>query len=407
MRAGRATLTGTALSCVVHACVAAWLLNLPAPAETARAAASSGPTTDAAAHPDATRRDSASVRRPRPASRPPPLPPSGHRSTQNVDARHPGGGSAGGAERVIWMVSRAHDVLLSDVPANAVDAQQIQRIRTARERASLEDRRATPSPADAHDLTTGEGRFDDRYAPGRVVPAPGGLRRAATGGTPAATGGDTAVDRGETTPGRGIARGTGRIEMRRAPLLTTRPSADAAHPEVPSRTRAVRPADDISARQAAALRAQSWVDASPRAGSGEPSGGGASSRGGAGDARGRGEGGDAAPTSPGPRTGSLDRRHPRYIAWFRQLRRGVRIRFPPARAAALDQGRVGVRVRLAPSGRILDARVFRTSGFPDMDTEALRAVRANRPPPIPAVLLTGRASYTVDVNIQFRNPMVH
>ncbi|HJL20142.1 MAG TPA: hypothetical protein RMH99_31035, partial [Sandaracinaceae bacterium LLY-WYZ-13_1] len=87
----------------------------------------------------------------------------GARSAQNIDARDRGqGGDVTGAEAGILLMNRDDDVLLFDSPLNNLAASQHQRIRTARDRATQERRRATPNPHDQPFLASGEGAHRER-----------------------------------------------------------------------------------------------------------------------------------------------------------------------------------------------------------------------------------------------------
>src|SRR5690606_30344047 len=87
-----------------------------------------------------------------------PVTPGGAEAAQNVDARDRGrGGDRSGADQVVLLLPRADPITLSDAPMNALGVGQTQRIDTARDRATAEDRRATPNPADDAFLASGSG----------------------------------------------------------------------------------------------------------------------------------------------------------------------------------------------------------------------------------------------------------
>ncbi|HJL34817.1 MAG TPA: hypothetical protein RMG95_03855, partial [Polyangiaceae bacterium LLY-WYZ-15_(1-7)] len=155
----------------LHLGLALWIWQLPAPdallppelvwldADVASAPLEDGPS-------GAVRRDADEAR------------PGGARSAQNVDARSRGErGDGRGAMEVVLLTDRAHGVTLQDGPMNAPHVSQIQRIRTARDRASWENRRATPNPNDQPFLASGEGRHPERR-PVSARDAAEGARRA-------------------------------------------------------------------------------------------------------------------------------------------------------------------------------------------------------------------------------------
>ncbi|MCZ7683956.1 MAG: hypothetical protein M5U28_36385, partial [Sandaracinaceae bacterium] len=157
-----ALLGGAALSLVIHGLVAWMLVALPSADELA---AREPPTPYSveveprgieAGTPGAARRGNA----PTDADR---AVPGGTRSAQNIDATDRGeGGDVLGAARAIRLMHRADGVLLFDSPLNNIAAAQSQRIRTARDRATLERRRATPSPNDDVFLASGPGSHQER-----------------------------------------------------------------------------------------------------------------------------------------------------------------------------------------------------------------------------------------------------
>src|SRR5690606_4827031 len=85
---------------------------------------------------------------------------------QNVDAESRGeGGDTSGAVDFVLLVSRPHGATLQDSAWNAPRVSQIQRIDTADDRASWENRRATPSPGDLPFLASGQGTHAERRTP--------------------------------------------------------------------------------------------------------------------------------------------------------------------------------------------------------------------------------------------------
>ncbi|HEY8426919.1 MAG TPA: hypothetical protein VIL20_01035, partial [Sandaracinaceae bacterium] len=180
-----------ALSLAIHALVALMLIRLPTSAVVAprKALGAASYQVELEAHagregtPGAPRRGDA----PTGAAR---AVPGGDRSAQNIDAVDPGqrGDRHGDAEAILLM-QRAEGVVLFDSPLNNLAAAQTQRIRTARDRATLERRRATPSPHDEVFLASGPGTHRERR-PVSAVDAAEGARVA-----PAASAAGTAPSR--------------------------------------------------------------------------------------------------------------------------------------------------------------------------------------------------------------------
>lgn len=451
-REGRALLAGALASMAIHLSAVLWLLpGEPAP----RAApyqvpleALSGPPSGGA---DARGRAPAGAERPIPG---------GSTSAQNIDARDRGqGGEATGARDAILLMQRDEGVILFDSPLNNLAAAQSQRIRTARDRATLERRRATPNPSDAPFLASGPGTHRERR-PVSTIDAARGARRApeasleghAASGAQDREGSSRGVgereasspganspgvgERGahddrlddpgtradgsayrnppgaEASPGVGILDGRGPRPSEAARVAHDRPPVD----EGPAATQAeavdprVRDRDD--AELLARSMMQSWVESTRRSapqggeGSGGVGGGGAPGSGG-----GTEEGGRAARYGPGDgRFDALDTGDARYRRWFLASSRRVQdaLRFPRERALAMDQGTSVYSVRVRRDGTLASApRLVRSSGFDDLDQAALAAIRAATPfAPLPGDLAPELSSLSIRLPIEFSNPMV-
>ncbi len=371
--------------------------------------------------------------------------PGGSTARANVDAPTAGGGGeATGAYEVVLLVSERAPVTLVDAPLNAADRSQAQRIDTARDRASWENRRATPHPADDAFLASGAGLHRERRELSSVDPrqgartAPSESREGdpssgeatsdgqgtATGSradraavvTPGreapAAGGSRGGARGteRASPGRGILEATGRRESARAAVATGRPSLDHG-PAATTALQAGRVRDDVDAELLAASLFESRVDASRRAGLREGSGRGGTV-GPAGEGTGTGGvGGSAQPFGPGSGGyDALDTSDGRYRSWLLSQRRRIEARlvFPRARQLARDQGTSVVRLTVRRDGSVATPpRVIRSSGFEDLDAAALLAVRESLPfAAIPDDLARGHAQVPVTLPIEFSNPMV-
>jgi TonB family protein len=365
----------------------------------------------------------------------PELMPGGITSDQNIDARERGrGGERTGASSFIMLVPRASTITLSDAPMNAQGIGQTQRIDTARDRATSEDRRATPHPADDAFLASGSGVHRERR-PVATVDARAGARAplaAALARTPRE---ETAVSMSDPgslsrqddsremegrpregsnreSPGRGILRGQGDRPSERAHVAFGRPSVDEGRAATTSESRDGPVRDDANAELLATQMRQSVVEASPRRGEDIGSGlGGTDARGAPGTGRDSREGGRAHALGPG--TGSwdaLDTSDGRYRRWFVQMRRRIEnaLVFPRERAIAMDQGTSVYVVVVRRDGTLAGTpQLIRSSGFRDLDGAALSAIRRNVPfSPLPDDLVPGRSSIEVRLPIEFSNPMI-
>lgn len=363
--------------------------------------------------------------------------PGGQTSAANVDANEAGrGGAPTGETAFVLLVNGVAPITLVDAPTNAPDRSQVQRIDTGRDRASWENRRATPHPDDDAFLASGEGVHHERrdesstdaQAGARVAEtesavgsansgrgqqalgggasaSPNAANTASSGGRPAALGA------AQSSPGVGILRGDGPRATTAANVATGRPSLDLGPAATSARERA-RVQDNTDAELLAASLFESRVDASRRASQVQGSGvGGAAGTEGAGtSATGSGDG-RAAPFGPGSGShDALDTGDARYRTWLLAQRRRIEsaLVFPRARQLARDQGTTVVRVTVRLDGSIVGRpRVSRSSNYSDLDQAALEAVIASLPfAPIPADLARGRTQLEVTLPVAFSNPMV-
>jgi TonB family protein len=439
---GRAILGGALLSVGAHLLVALLLLRLPAaPAVSASAdrrpyEVPVQPVGHPAGTPGARRAGNAPTDHDRAV-------PGGARAAQNIDARDRGrGGDGTGAAAAILMMNRDDGILLFDSPLNNLAASQSQRIRTARDRATLERRRATPNPHDQPFLASGDGPHRERRpvsardaAEGaRVAPeasvegarpsvarpgaagveTPGGPSTGGTARAVAQRASASASERGaaEASPGRGILGGTGSRRTAAADVAHGRPPVDEGPAATLAREQDPRIRDDVDAELLTQMMRRSWTDATDRSGRrvgvgrGGVGGGGAPGSGG-----GRREGGRAAIHGPGDgRYAALDTSDRRYRMWFLRNRRRVydALRFPRERALRMDQGTSIYRVVVRRDGSLAGApHLVRSSGFEDIDRAALAAIRAATPfSPLPDDLAPERERIRLLLPIELSNPMV-
>lgn len=327
-----------------------------------------------------------------------PVAPGGGERVPRPDGQQAGRGGSDTATAAALNLADQNDGLTLDRdPFNSPRQSQVQRIKTAQERRSLDDRRATPSPMQLDFLATGVGSLAERRDPSPFNPGAGqwaGTRAVAQGGPrgnaefPA--GGPEpeagASQEGETTARTaagltGATRGSG--VSRRAAVALARPWVVRARAAVPAPTRA-RAQDTVDSRQEVASAVRSLVHASSAgakhngagpggsAGPGSPASGAASGTGAKSTAAGHGPG--------SARDGSAD---PNLMGYFRNIERRVephwRDAFPDW---AVAQGRGGLAVlsiTLSPAGSVLAVRVQRGSGVAEFDQNVMRAVRRAGP----------------------------
>lgn len=355
------------------------------------------------------------------------LTPGGADSIQNVDARDRGrGGDGVGPSQIVLLLPTDAPVTLADSPLDAFGVAQTQRIETARERASLEDRRATPSPEDDHFLASGDGAHAERRplartdaAEGaRVAPSP-----STAGGAIAITGGEglrspragvaPRTEAGELvdSPGRGIVAGSGVRHSESADVAHGRPTVDEGPAATTTEARG-RPSDDTDSELLATAPSQSMVESSQRSGPRDGEGrGGVDHEGPEGSGGGVREGGHALALGAGRGMfDSLDTSDARYVRWLGALRRRVEdgLEFPRARQLAMDQGTSVFRLTVRRDGSIVGApRLIRSSGYTDLDQAALVALVSALPlDPVPSALAPSQSRVDITIPVEFSNPMV-
>jgi TonB family protein len=367
--------------------------------------------------------------------------PGGSESAQNIDADDRGeGGDTTGARQGILLMHVDQGIVLFDSPLNNVAAMQTQRIRTARDRATVEHRRATPNPRDDAHLAVGPGEHRERR-PVNERDAAEGARVAPVasvrGGAPSidlAAGADGEGAEGERTssanrrasvaandspgtenesPGVGILSGEGQRRSQAARVADIRPPVDRGPAAAQAERTEARIRDEDDAEHLAASMTQSWVESTTRtarrAGDGR---GGVGGGGDPGSGGGRREGGRASTFGPGDgRYDALDTSDQRYRTWFLVLRRRVydALEFPQERELALDQGTTVYSIVVRRDGTLAEApRRVRSSGFPDLDEAARVAIMTASPfPPIPPDLAPNMDRVRISAfPIAFENSMM-
>lgn len=340
------------------------------------------------------------------------------RSQGAVDS---GGNRAGGdrrSEERTWLLDQSHALTLDDSARNTDHAAQTQRIDTAVDRASEENRRATLHPDDQTFLASGSGWVRQRADVGPRESAAGRDTAVATlhalGSGPNQAEGTrkvTSVAAGTSTPqpdaSRGRARTHGELQTQAVPIVHARPDVDRGAPATLANTTG-RTRDNRDADLRAAQLMQSFVQA-----------------GAAGDVRAVGRGGQDLGDQPGAgeRSTPGSRAHAfgdggegepggeRYIRWYAEQRKRIAraLVFPRDRQLSLDQGTTLLRLWIGRNGGLLEPpAVMRSSGFGDLDQAALTAVLRSVPfSPLPDDIAPDSERIRLTVPIEFWNPTVH
>lgn len=349
--------------------------------------------------------------------------PGGKRVTGALDQQAPEGrgGEQATREPSALLFSFVSPLTLQDTELNNLAENQVQRIRTSRERSTLEQRRASPNPADAVLLVSGQGGHQERRQQARRDAAEGAPRKleasAASELAPALEGSGERIAQSarvaaQRKPAQGIARGVGHTSTRAAKVTFARPNVDRGRAATPAEQLDPSVRDDVDAELLAAKLQRSFVDTSVQRAQLEGAGhGGNALDPRALGTRGQGSGAQARPYAPG--SGSfdvLDTSDARYLRWFTQQRARVQeeLVFPRARAIAKDQGTSLYRVELRRDGGLSGApRLIRSSGFPDFDKAAAVAIERALPfAPLPAELAPALTRIGLLIPVAFSNPMV-
>ncbi len=307
-----------------------------------------------------------------------------------------------------------------------LERDQEQRIHSAAERASREDRRSTTHPTELTFLASGVGDRPERRRPSEVDPSRGAREAFAPSvqggnlGTPEPLGEDARrAERGgerlgssAASPGIGVRDGRPGLDHRAsAAVMRARPDVALAPVSVPAIVRD-RPNDNVDSDQDVANAVRSLVHASTAGGvPGEGIGG----SGGGGDP---GAGGAAGPGSRSIPLGEgdgdwfdLNTNDPRLVTYFRRIHAKVdplwADAFPKSALLELKQGTVILEFTIQADGT---AKVFwppvRPSGIDEFDRNCADAIRKASPfDPIPREL--GRVTLHVRAPFVASNPIVH
>jgi TonB family protein len=321
--------------------------------------------------------------------------PGGGEPIARPDAHERGrGGSVRADSPAINLADRDEGLTLVPEVTSRVDRDQIQRLDTAADRASIEDRRSTTHPMDLVFLATGSGALAERRPVADSNPSRGALRAPAAAMLGSVVGA-APLDPGELepsrdpggrdpgsvhdSPGLGILRGeTGRDHRRSAAVATGRPLVVEGPPSIPS-DQIGKPHDNVDSEQEVASTIQSLVHAStaggiPGAGPGGEVGSAAPGSGGE-----SGSGSSAAPFGggSGPFTGLSDT-DPRIAGYRRSVLAKIyplwENAFPKSASLEGKQGHAIISFVIYADGHVSDVAVARPSGVPEFDENVRQAV---------------------------------
>lgn len=356
----------------------------------------------------------------------PPEPAGGARTPRLDDGVRGHGGAGRAPSPAIHLNDRDEAITLTPDLVSHLDRDQQQRLRTASDRASWEDRRSTTNPTELTFLASGEGQHPERRPladrdPSRGVRAaePARALGGAIGAEASPADGDAArVSVGASQPGTrtrspgvGVASGRAGADHRAsADAAHARPSVVTAPVSIPA-TEHSRERDDVDSEQAVAQAVRSIVHASTSGGALGAGNGGTSGGGPAGAGGERGPGSHAPPLGPGGGEWfDLDTHDPRLMPYFRSIHAKVQPlwanAFPKSAMLELKQGTVILEFTVERDGT---ARVswppIRPSGIDAFDRNCADAIRRASPfAPIPREL--GRNRIRIRAPFTAKNPIV-
>jgi TonB family protein len=335
------------------------------------------------------------------------------------------GGTDTAAEPALNLADRDEGLFLSPEVQSRLDRSQIQRIQSARERASREDWRASREPMELTFLASGRaGERPERRRSADADPSAGAWDRGAPerlggavgsreiapgfGESPRPVGG--AVEGGpRVTQGLGVRDGApGHDNRGTSAVAYARPLVAQGTPSVPANVEG-RPNDTVDSEQEVATAIQAIVHASTAGGAQGAGSGGQAGPGAAGSGGVSGGGSSAKALGTGSGAGidnsASDRRRSLYI---RQVRSKVDPLWANAfpKWAALEglQGTAIVTFVIRGDGSVASASVTRPSGIPEFDENCRRAVLRGAPfLPLPSEL---GQSLRMSMSFDMQNPAV-
>jgi TonB family protein len=323
------------------------------------------------------------------------------------------------------LADRDDRALLSPEVRSRIDRSQVQRIASARERASREDWRASREPMELTFVASGRGsarperrakaaRDPSAGARERGAPARPGTRLGAAalppgaGVSPREVGG-AAVGSDRASAGAGVRDGApGKDHRSSAEVAFARPMVAEGTPSVPANEQG-RPNDTVDSEQEVATAAPSIVHASAAGGAAGPGPGGQAGPGatGSGGVAGSGSSAKALGTGAGP-TADNDAADRRRSLYMRHVMTKVyplwANAFPKKAIAEGLQGTVVISFTIRADGSVANASVARPSGVPEFDENCRKAVLRGAPyAPLPPEL---GASFRWSMPFEAKNPAV-
>lgn len=355
------------------------------------------------------------------------VPRGGGEGTPRPDMGRAGRGGTDNADTpAVNMADRDDGLLLSPDVMSRVDRSQVQRVRSANDRASREDRRSSRDPMELTFIASGRhGKRPERRAPSDNDPS----RGARESGAPHKAGGvlganvlppgigeakrdPGGVMEGALKPslGAGVRDGAfGKDARDSAKAAFARPMVQEGAPSVPAGIRG-KVRDNTDSEQEDAVRLQSLLHASgmggtPGVGPGGQRGPGAP---GAGGNPGAGANAHVLGTGQGPGV-DVDPRDKRRMEYLRKVMGKIGPHwanaFPKWAIAEGKQGTVIVSFTILADGSVASVGVTRPSGVPEFDDNCKRAVLKAAPfEPLPAEL--GVKSFRWAMPFEVKNPVV-
>lgn len=347
----------------------------------------------------------------------------GGRHAPRPDMEAPGrGGERTSAEAATNLASSIDPLALERDPDTQRDRSQVSRLRTAWQRESRDDRRATPAPMELTFLATGAGHVRARRAYAPTDPARGilsggvasalGSKVGGQGARPAEDGLSPDADMGGPISGTDAKRlGQGAPDGRdaqefhaAAQVLFARPLVPAARAALPSEVRG-RPNDTLDSSQEVASRVSSLLQASSAGGEQGPGVGGELGGGAPGSQGSRGVGSRSSPSGAGFGKDFAD--DPGFSGYSRALRsqlaKLLAKAFPDWAIVAGRGGHVIFEMTLRADGKPMAVRIVRPSGIVEYDQNVLSAVRSH---PTFGALPRGFGTSALRVSWDALNPVI-
>jgi len=309
---------------------------------------------------------------------------------RHPDTAHAGhGGSVAAHDAATNLASSIDPLTLERDPLTHPDRSQVSRLRTANERRSLDDHRATPNPMQLTFLATGRGAVRERRDAGQasrgsVAGGSSAAVGAALGSASLDTGMDSSVVAGGMVDGERVAQNKmgaasaapGATEAHGAAVLLARPWVMRARPALPTETRD-RPNDTTDSSQAVASRVAALIHASTLGGPTGPGVGGEPAPGTPGRSGTEGQGSRTSPSGFGPGPDTLnDPGIQGYIAGLKKRVDDELTRaFPEWAIAEGRSGHIIFEMALGADGKLERVRLVRPSGIGEYDGNVMTGVR--------------------------------